>query len=490
MAIERIIDVNKQQKLSLRKCLSLVMSGIAHRLLRSTLTMAVILLAVAFFMAMLSEATFINSTNKTVNAAITKYRESATFLNYIYSKPSETLIAQELAKIYRKRDAIEERAKVTGIPADQIESLALRCMWVNKYINFFNSIDDFERTRLVKRHTGSEIFRYLAGEKEWAAFLSALDPFRNLKLPSDRETLRSLASGYETFVKDLSSYTAKWYAAVDKLESESSALTGGEKINLWLVKSDPKAVEKWRALVNNTGFRLESEKLERICLQLKDYNLRDEITALLNTPEKKESWKKAFQQRMKMDEKLNLLTDPRTVKILDEKYSMEQLTFISRMIKKDQLLNKLDKLLSGRKGDETDSFLSGRQVFLLIISFIVCMVGIANAMLMSITERFREIATMKCLGATDGYILTQFMLEAMMQGMAGGLLGMCIGLLLAVIKNGLQLGTYMFADIPVANLGLCAFLSVMIGIVLAAIASLYPSWAASRMAPMEAMRIE
>jgi electron transport complex protein RnfD len=54
-------------------------------------------------------------------------------------------------------------------------------------------------------------------------------------------------------------------------------------------------------------------------------------------------------------------------------------------------------------------------------------------MLMAITERFREIATMKCLGATDGFIMSQFMMEAGLQGLAGGAIGVLIGLVLAMV---------------------------------------------------------
>jgi len=129
-------------------------------------------------------------------------------------------------------------------------------------------------------------------------------------------------------------------------------------------------------------------------------------------------------------------------------------------------------------------------VFLLFISFIVCMVGIANAMLMSITERFREIATMKCLGGTDRYILIQFMMEAALQGLVGGILGMIIGFVIVLVKNAGSFGSYLFTYWPGQDIIINGAVSVAAGIVLAVLASVYPSWAASRMVPMEAMRVE
>ena len=60
-----------------------------------------------------------------------------------------------------------------------------------------------------------------------------------------------------------------------------------------------------------------------------------------------------------------------------------------------------------------------KQTWLISLSLLVCVVGIANAMLMSVTERFREIGTMKCLGALDTFIVKLFLLESTFQGLAG-----------------------------------------------------------------------
>ena len=51
-------------------------------------------------------------------------------------------------------------------------------------------------------------------------------------------------------------------------------------------------------------------------------------------------------------------------------------------------------------------------------------------MLMSVTERFREIGTMKCLGALDGFIVKLFLIESLFQGMAGTVMGVLLGLVL------------------------------------------------------------
>ena len=60
---------------------------------------------------------------------------------------------------------------------------------------------------------------------------------------------------------------------------------------------------------------------------------------------------------------------------------------------------------------------SAKQRWIVTLSLLVCIVGIINAQLMSVTERFREIGTMKCLGALDRFIVRLFVLEALMQGL-------------------------------------------------------------------------
>jgi putative ABC transport system permease protein len=134
--------------------------------------------------------------------------------------------------------------------------------------------------------------------------------------------------------------------------------------------------------------------------------------------------------------------------------------------------------------------LGGRMGWLILISIIVCIVGIANVMLMSVTERFREIATLKCLGALDGFILLTFVFEACMIGFAGGLVGGILGCIIGFGRMLYSFGPLLFSAIPFLDLFVWTSYSVLIGVVLAAIASIYPSLKAARLAPMEAMRIE
>jgi len=59
---------------------------------------------------------------------------------------------------------------------------------------------------------------------------------------------------------------------------------------------------------------------------------------------------------------------------------------------------------------------ASRMTWLVSLSLVVCTVGITNSMLMSVTERFKEIGTMKCLGALNQFVVKLFMIEAFLLG--------------------------------------------------------------------------
>ena len=71
--------------------------------------------------------------------------------------------------------------------------------------------------------------------------------------------------------------------------------------------------------------------------------------------------------------------------------------------------------------EEQEQGISTKDIWLIIMSLIVCVVGIANSMLMAVTERFQEIGTMKCLGALDRFVVRLFLLESGFQGLSGAL---------------------------------------------------------------------
>ena len=133
--------------------------------------------------------------------------------------------------------------------------------------------------------------------------------------------------------------------------------------------------------------------------------------------------------------------------------------------------------------------LNQKNTWLVTMSLLVSVVGITNSMLMSVTERYKEIGTMKCLGALDNFIVKLFLLESGMLGFFGALFGSLIGALFVILTSFGQWGTVQWgAFLPQVFVKL--LMCMVIGTVLSIIGAVVPSMRAARMQPADAMRSE
>ncbi|MFC1858077.1 ABC transporter permease [Thermodesulfobacteriota bacterium] len=140
--------------------------------------------------------------------------------------------------------------------------------------------------------------------------------------------------------------------------------------------------------------------------------------------------------------------------------------------------------------EDTSAGSTPKQRWIIILSLLVCVVGIVNAQLMAVTERFREIGTMKCLGALDRFILRLFILEAGMQGLAGAVAGALTGGLFALLNAGLRFGNEALILLSWGAVGKSFLVATGVGCLLSLFGVLYPAYVAARMQPVEAMRTE
>lgn len=132
-----------------------------------------------------------------------------------------------------------------------------------------------------------------------------------------------------------------------------------------------------------------------------------------------------------------------------------------------------------------------RNLWITIISLLVTVMGISNAMLMSVTERFREIGTMKCLGALSSFVRTMFLIESGFMGILGGLAGCIIGVLFSVVAYGFTYGFGLMTlslQTEIGGLFVYMFMALLAGVMLSVIAAIYPAHVASTMVPADALR--
>jgi putative ABC transport system permease protein len=117
------------------------------------------------------------------------------------------------------------------------------------------------------------------------------------------------------------------------------------------------------------------------------------------------------------------------------------------------------------------------------ISLLVGGLGVMNIMLVSVTERIREIGLRKALGATPAAVRRQFLTEASSLGLSGGLLGLSLGLIGAAALPH-------FLHQPVLISPIAAAGAVGISLLIGVVAGVYPATRAARLAPIDALRSE
>ena len=166
----------------------------------------------------------------------------------------------------------------------------------------------------------------------------------------------------------------------------------------------------------------------------------------------------------------------------------------------DEIAEEITRLLSLKHGNEDmysvtslmsqidmiNDILGMITSFVALVAFIslaVGGIGVMNIMLVTVTERTREIGIRKSLGATDANIMFQFLVEAMILTATGGILGIIIG-----YYGGFALGTAIDVQpaMNVATVALTVTASSLIGIIF----GVYPARKAAKLDPIEALRFE
>ncbi|MBX4188940.1 ABC transporter permease [Candidatus Saccharibacteria bacterium] len=144
------------------------------------------------------------------------------------------------------------------------------------------------------------------------------------------------------------------------------------------------------------------------------------------------------------------------------------------ILKQDELLGVTDQVLN-----KVTNFISA----IAAISLLVGGIGIMNIMLVSVSERTREIGIRKAIGATNRQILNQFLVEGLVLSIGGGLIGIGLSYLISLL---LRLYTSWHPVITIPTLALAAGVSVGVGVIF----SIAPALQAARKNPIDALRGE
>ena len=491
------IDVKDQPSLGAARTFSLTAIGIRYRLFRSLVTVAVVVVAVAFLMNILSESLIKKAIVGATSRRIAELRQAAAWASRLSNPGTPAEIVKDVASAdtaTKAGDRLYRETQAFGrFSAAEMKDYAARCREAAKLMAFLAELDYGKRRRLVHRSSGTGVFDRLARPGQIERFAETLKKMKSVRPQGGMSAVRRVLAAWPETRRRTARIRAARAAAVARIAVELrgrsllEALTGADgafgdairRAGFLLPATEAAEVALQAAQARQSRF-LEGTALDkrmRKAIAGRVDALAAEVNAQtlwrLLRKRRDAEWYLATLKKNGLDRPG--LTAARAVKLAKLEAESRSLARVERL------------------GGDVGGGLMGigeRMTWLALVSMLVCGVGVANAMLMSVTERFREIATLKCLGALDTSIMMMCVVEASLLGLAGGVIGAALGAVLGLTRMAVSFGGPAFASLPVGATFAAMGVSVGVGVVLAAVAALYPSFKAARLAPMEAMRIE
>lgn len=489
----RTIDIQDQAKLGLRRLFNITVNGIRYRLFRSLVTVMVITVAIAFLMSIVTESLIKQSLAKDTGERLWDIRQAARWATHISSPPSTEGLMRELAEISVEEPLAQEIMYMGSLTEADLMQLKEKAQQGAAYLDFFQSLDYASARRMAGGHQSPTTFNYLADTENFENFNSLLAEMRNRDFPDEMETFSAYLESWPETLKRLNSIREGYAKASRSVANSLEGQTIMERL------TDVEG--NFGNVLEEAGFLIDEPSKKTIAHQAQLATVSRQAEIALSNP--RVSQQLAAKRNVVPQDVTSVLFWETLRKpangvffyeIINEEglagkaMTAAMLTEIARLRTEEASLAKT----SGIRAEAIGGILGmgERMSWLISLSLVVCAVGIANAMLMSVTERYREIATLKCLGALDGSIMTIFVIEAGLLGSVGGLIGAILGGVLGILRMVLPYGMIAANSIPWLFILFCILVSIVIGILIAAVAAIYPSFKAARLAPMEAMRIE
>jgi putative ABC transport system permease protein len=489
------IVARDQVALGAARCLRLALAGMSYRLFRSGITVSILGLAVAFLVHMLTFSILAERTAQSAGAELAESRQLGEIVTRIGSEDSAAKVRAALAVADPRR--MSEYRRFSGV-AD-LTSARATARALAELASFLRELPpsaravllgDLEPEQLLSRlHDPESLGRFTQQLRGLGIVLPALDPaaLQHLLLearPQLDDVVQQIIEGQRRAIASVKSAypgeTPEALAAhpppdfglvlrragfeledstIGRLEDFGARLGARQQISRLLLDGDVRA-----QLARRLGIGVSTVSLDVLSRSVSKLEDADWVLGLLRSA----------------DPSLQL-SGPRLLELFEYWHRQRLLTAAAG----ERATGASPSLAEGLFG------LDARARWLLGLSFLVCAVGVANAMLMSVTERFSEIATMKCLGAMDRFVMMMFVFEAVIQGAVGGSLGAIVGVLLAALRGFLQFGSLLSGALAASGeLGLAVLVSLLTGVILAAAAAVGPAWVAARLSPMEAMRVD
>jgi hypothetical protein len=487
------LEVRNQVVLGPIRCLYLTMSGMYYRLTRSLITVAIVALAVAFLAYMLSYTVWVQERTVSAYQELKADRQLGEWSSRLAMADPEYSIIDNFVSANKTR--ISEYSRWGTLTPEEIQQLTQISSRFGEFLSYFKRIRESSRAVLVGDNDAHGVPALLQDSAYFDVFCKQLQEL-SLHMPlGDKETFHQFISTDYTYMTRTAERIRNGQVAA------IAAVHAGfpERSPLEMMAQAPADAYRY---VSAAGYEITPEGMSALSQQAVMAIHEQILTRALALLDVKSAIERA--SGIKQD-----LVDIGTVTawVTSRKRAQSVIDCLPSTQTKDATITadavvalaqhfqrsaKLQKVV-GTEIPVAKSGLwnmIGSSRWLILVSFLVCAVGICNTMFMSVTERFKEIATMKCLGAMDGFVMLQFVFEALIQGLAGSVVGLVLGMLLTVARGMAGYGGFFFESTPGLILVTAFAFSFVTGLALAALAVVGPAWVASRLAPMEAMRVE
>jgi len=487
------LSVKQQPRMSFGRTLSITVISIKYRFFRSLVTIGVITVAIAFLMNILTESVIKKSAYRRTSSMIEDYRMPA-LLTARYSLPDSTEESIQHLAAGVSDPVTLEYVRMAGLSGQDLALLGRESRDAKKYLDYFSGLEYNRRHRLVRDVEGIRIFGFLQDPGARDRFVRAFNDIKHLKFPAPLAEFLGFLDQWPRIAAALLKIQDGQAKAIQKIRQYAGDVSLMEEI----ARNEP----AFRDALRSAGFNVDDKTAVRVSARAGQILETSYLESSVLKPEMRQAvaayldirptdvsvdilWKFL---RNRQDAAWYLKTlrktgdGPRGI-------TPEDIGTLVKNKELELLLRKVEFIVGGETTGGVMN-LGERMTWLILVSLLLCVVGISNAMLMSVTERFREIAVLKCLGALDGFIMLMFVLESCILGFFGGVAGSILGYAIATFRMLIPLGGLAVTSVPFVSIVVSAAASTILGILLSAIASVYPSFRAARLAPMEAMRVE
>ncbi len=523
-----MLDVREQARLPFRRMLDLCLDTISYRLFRSAVTVVIIVLAIAFLASIMVEGYLGRSVRDTV---VGKTLRRTAYSRFMVRAGHVESIESLLASINALRPGTTDYDNYmawAGVKTDaQAAAFLKRTRTAGRYLDFFEGLSVGRRALLVRGERDLAIFDWLTDARNRESFHEHLSKQRSLKLPGAPGEFDAFIADWPATRRQLEACRAGYQDTVHRI----AALSGPGGVGAALAAAAAEnRTEAFFAQVRAAGLRTDPKEIPDILAGIRYQREFNWAIEQLRKQPVRTTWNREWQERFSPTLALRAAADsparvswiagalakgdaadrarwekekarilartpegqtpklPPEPKSWSEGFEAERFTRIAREYAAQAELLEAEQALLNRYGRTAG--LSEKAVWLILVSFVVCVVGIANAMLMSVLERFKEIATMKCLGARNGTIGFLFITESTIMGIIGGVIGMVLGFLIVLGRMSWTYGGMLYERFPYESIWYTFLMCLACSLVLSGVAAIYPARVASRMAPMEAMRVD